>query len=279
MNELKRIVNSKKFKGKDLKLLYELGISSEDLPKIRESFDVHGITDKRSGLYIANINEWENSIREKIAGVLKSFEEKTVILPGAGDTPRMFDNPAWQLLFIYKRFILSATQKLLIPALQGRPMALVQSMLVGWGMSMLADTVKDIIKGKEIPPIEKLAKESFFKMDLLGAVPEIYNLVFATLGVDGKTSYGNNIVNQLAGPAGGLLSDIALTGNARYNELFNDRPFTNADKNRLRRIIPLADHFALSLVVKKTLGIEEEKVSLKSRQKNKNLIGNKNGSL
>lgn len=274
MQELRRTVNSKKPTEKQIKFLFDNGISPEEYSSIRDSLNKYGIKDDRSGLFIANLEDWDSALRNKMARVMKRFEEHTTILPGAADTPRMFDNPAWALLFTYKRFILAATQKITIPAIQGRNLRICQAMIAGFGMSMLADTTKYILKGENIPDIDKLSYDSFARIDLFGALPEIYDMALTSIGAPGHVGYGRNIVDQLAGPAGSLAKDIALIGNARFEKLFNDEPYTQSDLNRMRRTIPLAEHFALSRISKLAFGVEnkDDENGLKTGQiKNKTI--------
>jgi hypothetical protein len=100
-----------------------LGIDAGRAARIADEWRTHaGPANGRTGsLFLANTDAWTDQqlAREFLAG-LATAVDAVVTKPGAADRPNFMSAPMWQMVFLYKGFSISFTQRAIMAGMQQR---------------------------------------------------------------------------------------------------------------------------------------------------------------
>lgn len=248
LDVIHRVVNGQKVSQKEIERVYRLGVSRDHFETIAD-FTKDNISD---GTRFADWTNWDITTPEQ-AEALKQFQlsvgkdvDSIVIVPGLGDRVKIgsldANTPVGKLLFQFKTFLSSATNKLLYSGIQRRNDINVYlgavSMLALGGLSYITTS---LVRGSE-PDLSftNLAHESIDKSGLLGIWGETANIGSKLLGFGGVSRYqSRDIWGALTGPTGGALSEILSIMNKVRAVTTNDETLNTKDAEKIARLIPL----------------------------------------
>lgn len=258
LDTINKAVEGKKVSNKERVRVAKLGIPESDF-SIISKYTSDNI-DPKSKTRFANWNNWDIKT-EAEANALRRFQnsvgqdiDSIVIVPGAGDKPAIGHTPMGKLLFQFKSFLMSATNKVLFAGLQDpkdiNKMLGVISML---SLGALSYTVTSYLKGKE-PDLsfDNLAKESIDRSGLLGIFMEVYNISEKVLGFGGVSRYqSRDVLGALAGPTGGAITEIAQLIRNSKDGVIGQHTITTDDVVKFMRLMPLQNLFYIDQLSKK----------------------------
>jgi len=248
LDTIHKVVNGEKVAQKEIERVYRLGVA-------REHFDTIAIFTKDNisdGTRFADWTNWEITSAEQ-AESLKQFQlsvgkdiDSIVIVPGLGDRVKVgsldANTPVGKLLFQFKTFLSSATNKLLYSGIQRRNDIDVYlgavSMLALGGLSYISTS---LVRGSE-PDLsfKNLSHEAIDRSGLLGIWGETVNIGSKLLGFGGVSRYqSRDIWGALTGPTGGALSEVLSIMNKVRGVTLNDETLNTKDAEKIARLFPL----------------------------------------
>jgi hypothetical protein len=123
-----------------------LGIDEDMATRIADQFKRHGIEEK--GIRGANAREWDDIEAYRAMGAaLNKDVDRTIIKPGMGDKPLWMKTNTGRLIMQFKTFGLASHQRMLMLGLQERPRRLLESMIFGTVLGMMASYAKMVERG------------------------------------------------------------------------------------------------------------------------------------
>lgn len=198
--------------AKELSWMRNLGIKDTDYSRLASQIKRHSRVVDR--LTIFSPEKWtDDNAREVFAAALKKVENVSIITPGIGDAPIIFDNPAFQLLFQYKRFAMAAMQRSLIPSLQRADAGVAAGLAVMFTGGMLGEVVRTTLRGddpRELD-VETIIARAVKRLDMGGFAIDAYGMASRFLG---DKPYNGSAADELFGSAAGFLnrSSVAAQG-------------------------------------------------------------------
>lgn len=247
----------KKVATKDLDRVARLGIDRKHFDTIKKFTENNFDEDTKT--FYADWTNWDIRTPED-AEALRQFKAATVkdvdsivVKPGLGDKPLIAQSPTGKMIFQFKSFLMSATNRVLIPSVQRRRDIDVWlgsvAMLALGAVSYVATSVA---KGKE-PDLSfgNLAKESIDRSGLLGVFMEVYNIAEKGLGGQGVSRYqSRDFSGAFTGPTGGAIDEIQKTLSKIIHSTEGEEDFTTKDAEKLMRLVPFQNLFYLNQLTK-----------------------------
>jgi len=258
-----------KIKAKDARRLASFGLSKEDINIIREK--TQGNVDTTGARY-ADWTNWKVNTPEE-ARALKRFQnaigseiDNAIIMPSRGDKPLHANDPLISLVYQFKAYAMSMTNKVLINAGQRKGEAEVYtgilSMVALGGLSYVAST---LAAGREVPddPAEFI-ENAIDRSGVLGVVMEAWNIGKKVGIIPGATSSRYNsrdVMGALFGPSVGTISELAgitsrlsgLTGNELGLGEKEPANFSTQDVEALIKLLPYQNLFYIRKVLRHLL--------------------------
>ncbi len=115
--------------AEDVTRMAHYGFDVVKATRIADAYEAAG-RQSAGSLRIANTEAWgDRALVDEFRAALKTAVDSQVVRPGAADTPMFMSAPLAQGLLLYKRFGISATQRVLAAGLQRRDMMVVGGML------------------------------------------------------------------------------------------------------------------------------------------------------
>ena len=220
----------------ELSWMRNLGIKDTDYSKIAGQFK--RFSRKEGSFRLFNADKWtDGAASQAFTAALKKVESVSIITPGIGDAPKIFDNPAWQLLFQYKRFAFAAAQRSLIPALQRTDAGVVTGLGVMFTGAMFREVVNSLINLKDPREIEvsDLIERSIKRTDMVAWLPDLWDTSSALLG---NTAYGRSAVDEVMGPSAGWLRSTSSAMQGTVGMLKGETP-TKSQIRSMRQLLPM----------------------------------------
>ena len=231
--------------GKYDKRLGQLGIDEPNSQHIAEQIKKYG--KKMDGVWVANTKDWDNpELVMMWQAALRKESDRVIIVPGQ-ERPLFMDNEVAKTIFQFKTFMFSATQRILIGALQNQDKHMIQGMVTMVSLGMMANAFKEWDAGRDVTDDPRaLVMEGIDRSGMLGILMEMNNTLEKIssnaiglrplVGIDAPSSRyaSRSALDSAVGPTFGLVGDItkvagAATGNYEW---------APSDSRAIRRLLP-----------------------------------------
>ena len=240
-------------KGKYDKRLARLGIDEETSKRMWQQVKKHG--SKTDGIWLTNAKNWDEPNLEVIWGAaVRKESDRVIIIPGQ-EKPLFMSSEMGKTIGQFRSFIFSATQRIVIPAIQRQDQNTLGGVASLIGMGMFSYYLKQTIAGRPISEDPRVwAMEGIERSGIAGIVGEIHTSVEkisgnsvglrSLLGVNEFASkqVSRTISESLLGPT---LGSLLSTTVAATNAITSSGEMTESDIRTLRRLIPLQNLFYL----------------------------------
>ena len=240
-------------KGKYDKRLARLGIDEETSKRMWQQVKKHGT--KTDGIWLTNAKNWDEPNLEVIWGAaVRKESDRVIIIPGQ-EKPLFMSSEMGKTIGQFRSFIFSATQRIVIPAIQRQDQNTLGGVASLMGMGMFSYYLKQKIAGRPISDDPKVwAMEGIERSGIAGILGEINTTVEkisgnsiglrSLLGVNEFASkqVSRTVSESLLGPT---LGSLLSTTVAATNAITSSGEMTESDIRTLRRLIPLQNLFYL----------------------------------
>lgn len=253
-----KVAAGQTLKPKTLLRLQELGLSENMLKRIADQYDRFGGRGGRRRAFAPNTSEWTDDVAKTgIRAAIERASNLDVIKGSPLDRPAIpgIGPELSKTIFMFMNFGLSANTRILGRGLQYRDATVASASVMSVAMGILAVFLKDKAANRDVErtPVQWVAK-GFEQAGVSGAIWDFDRYleqatsgrigVSALLGTHGARYYSSEtMLNALFGPAIGKMfgvGDVAIR--------FGDLEVSDTDRRRLRRLIPLQNHFLLSRI-------------------------------
>tara|TARA_R100001594_G_scaffold1420_4_gene6253 strand:+ start:3779 stop:7735 length:3957 start_codon:yes stop_codon:yes gene_type:complete len=223
-------------------LLTRSGIGFEEAVLITRQFEKHG--DKGDALYLSNVSDWDDPVVQKtFRTALVTEINNAVITPGPAERPNFMGTGIGSLMFQFKSFAFSATQRTLMAGLQQRDAKAFHGILSMVAMGYMVDFIKSpSYDNRDFTSLDRLVQA----VDYSGATGILFDLnnmlevtsgnswgVRPLLGVDSFFKDPN--LAQRSGQVGGPVASLGLDF---MNNLFDPETAGSDWARSARRLIP-----------------------------------------
>ena len=238
-------------KGVFDKRLARLGIDEQSAKDMYKQVVKHG--KKEDGVWITNAKNWDRPDLERMWGAAVRKESDRVILIPGQEKPLFMSTEMGKTVGQFRSFILSATQRVFIAALQNQDHNAVGGLASLVGMGMFTYYLKQSIAGRAVSDDPAVwVTEGIDRSGAIGVIGEITNTIEKIsgnslglrplLGIDAPASkqVSRTVSESLLGPTFGSLLSTTV---AATNAITSEDEMTEADVRTLRRLIPLQNLF------------------------------------
>lgn len=225
--------------------LGQLGISKQSSVEIAGQLKKYG--EKIDGVFVANTRKWDDQDLAKIwGGALRKEVDRVIVTPGQ-EKPLFMSSEMGKVIFQFRSFMFSATQRVLISGIQRQDEHYIQGILGMTSLGVMAYMFKQWDAGREISsdPLT-LVMEGIDRSGTLGLIMEANNTIeklsrqnYGLRPLLGVTSPASRFASRsqaesFLGPSfGSLLSTtLNVTGG------LSDGEVDQQDTRALRRLIP-----------------------------------------
>ncbi len=223
-------------------LLARNGIGFEEAVLIAKQFETHGT--KGDKLFVANAGNWDDPmVRKTFRTALVTEVNNAVITPGPADKPNFMGTGIGSLMFQFKSFAFSATQRTLLAGLQQRDAKVFHGILSMIAMGYMVDFIKSpSYDQRDFTSMDRFVQA----VDYSGATGLLFDLnnmvevmggnnygVRPLLGVDSFFKDPNlaQRTGQIGGPVASLGFDL-------MNNLFDPETSGSDWSRSVRRLLP-----------------------------------------
>ena len=233
-------------KGKIDKRLSRLGIDDANAKNIAKQLEKYA--EKVDGVWISNARNWDVPELERVWGVaLRKESDRVIVIPGQ-EKPLFMSRPMGKTIMQFRSFMLSATQRMTIAALQRQDHNTLGGLLMLTGLGSMSYAFKQWDAGREITddPAE-LILEGIDRSGALGVIMEANNSVEKItagrvglrplLGIETPASrfLSRSISKSVVGPTFGSTVDLGIRV---VQAGVSEDDFTESDIRAIRRLIP-----------------------------------------
>jgi len=232
------------------------GLEQADARKLVDLIAQHG--GREEGLTWLGVQSWRPEdmwLARKIRDGLVRDVERQVVTPGKADVPTLIHTWYGATLLQFRRFGISHTNRVLIPALQSMKngdLAVLHGMGLSIGMGATTYILREIVNKREVPTdIGEIIQQAAVRTDLYGALGEMDGLSSALTGgvisargfIGPDTYYGGRFANDLAGTVLGPGIDTLGESSRAFRAAFPFSESSERDIRALRRVMPLQNLF------------------------------------
>ena len=238
-------------KGVYDKRLARLGIDEQSAKDMYKQVVKHG--KNKDGVWLTNAKNWDRSDLERMWGAAVRKESDRVILIPGQEKPLFMSTEMGKTVGQFRSFILSATQRVFIAALQNQDHNAVGGLASLVGMGMFTYYLKQKIAGRDVSDDPAVwVTEGIDRSGAIGVIGEITNTIEKIsgnslglrplLGIDAPASkqVARTVSESLLGPTFGSLLSTTV---AATNAITSEGEMTESDIRTLRRLIPLQNLF------------------------------------
>ena len=238
-------------KGVYDKRLARLGIDEQSAKDMYKQVVKHGKNE--DGVWLTNAKNWDRPDLERMWGAAVRKESDRVILIPGQEKPLFMSTEMGKTVGQFRSFILSATQRVFIAALQNQDHNAVGGLASLVGMGMFTYYLKQSIAGRAVSDDPAVwVTEGIDRSGAIGVIGEITNTIEKIsgnslglrplLGIDAPASkqVSRTVSESLLGPTFGSLLSTTV---AATNAITSEDEMTEADVRTLRRLIPLQNLF------------------------------------
>jgi len=238
-------------KGVYDKRLARLGIDEQSAKDMYKQVVKHGKNE--DGVWLTNAKNWDRPDLERMWGAAVRKESDRVILIPGQEKPLFMSTEMGKTVGQFRSFILSATQRVFIAALQNQDHNAVGGLASLVGMGMFTYYLKQKIAGRDVSNDPAVwVTEGIDRSGAIGVIGEITNTIEKIsgnslglrplLGIDAPASkqVARTVSESLLGPTFGSLLSTTV---AATNAITSEGKMTESDIRTLRRLIPLQNLF------------------------------------
>ena len=238
-------------KGVYDKRLARLGIDEQSAKDMYKQVAKHGKNE--DGVWLTNAKNWDRPDLERMWGAAVRKESDRVILIPGQEKPLFMSTEMGKTVGQFRSFILSATQRVFIAALQNQDHNAVGGLASLVGMGMFTYYLKQKIAGRDVTDDPAVwVTEGIDRSGAIGVIGEITNTIEKIsgnslglrplLGIDAPASkqVARTVSESLLGPTFGSLLSTTV---AATNAITSEGEMTESDIRTLRRLIPLQNLF------------------------------------
>lgn len=230
--------------------LASIGIGKTDYDKIAAQVKKHGI--KRNGSWISNVHLWDDEQAYKAfsSGVQRQVES-VVIKPSRGDIPIYAQkNQIARLMFQFKSFSSSASNKILISSMQRRDARTLTGLMMLSAMGSMTSIIKDKVAGREADKSpEDLILEGISRSGMMGLLGGTVLDIGKSMANDDSYRYtGKYAQGAVIGPSFGMAEDLVKT-----MQKLTDGEVSDNDKKATLRLLPFNNLFYIQSLTNELL--------------------------
>ncbi len=225
----------------DRALLKQMGLTDDAIDVAQAEFKKNGSDD--DGLINLGLDRWsDREVVENVEAFAIKEANRLIVTPSAGDKPIFMTTEMGRTIFQFMSFIVSATNKVMMPVAQERgirPWAEI-SLSIGLGSAVYA--IKEKIAGRE--PSDDPAVVLTAAINNTGLAGYAGQLAAIGGSIGGIEPMGNtskyhtvNGVSKYLGPSAGLVDNVLKS--------INSNTSADARAKAMRKLMPLQNHFIL----------------------------------
>lgn len=202
-----------------------LGINRSDAEDIFAAYKKHGT--EKSGVFFGNSDKWANrELAQTYDLALRRDLKRTALSPEMGDVPFWSKTSLGRLLFIFRGWPVTATQKYTISTLQRSDASIWMAATSMVGMASAIEILRRKASGTEDPNAfdpDEILWAGINRSGLLGALPDfggnyVASRLFADTGVGRIYDY-NDLSDLVVGPAGATANTAAKLATFPFEEI------------------------------------------------------------
>lgn len=169
--------------AKQIQRLAEGNITEAQAARIWEQWSNNG-GERVKGIILPNMDKWTDQAAAKVfRGAVGRDVDIAVVQPGYGEIPKFMSKPGFNVLTQYKKFTVSATQRILISNLQRHDAGTMAGLVTAIGMGMLSYRINTMASGqKPSDRIQDWVKEGVSRGGILGLIDDSNSIVSKATG-------------------------------------------------------------------------------------------------
>jgi hypothetical protein len=175
--------------------------------EIANRFKATGNFDE-NGLAVFRMDRWkDDDVTRAFAASLTAASNQTIIVPSAGDTPRVFKKTWGKLLFQYKAYQFAMINNIIAPWFNGQNSHAPATIVAGVGLGYLSHYLHSLSSGDPYKHLDdpEFRNGALDRSDLFGYLSDIGS--FAKRALNADMSFGKTM--ERLSPTGALLSVAA----------------------------------------------------------------------
>jgi hypothetical protein len=192
--------------AKDAQFLAQARIPLHMRKEIAKRFGENGYFDE-NGLAVFGLDKWEDDeVTRTFAASLTAAANQTIIIPSAGDTPRVFKKTWGKLLFQYKSYQFAMMNNVIAPWFNGQNSHASAAVATGIGLGYLSAYLSSLTSGDPYlhPDDPNFHAKAAERSDLFGYFSDAVSFFGRALNAD--RSFGET--TERLSPSISLISDI-----------------------------------------------------------------------
>ena len=169
--------------AKQIQRLAEGNITEAQAARIWENWSNNG-GERVKGVILPNMDRWtDQGAAKAFRGAVGRDVDIAVVQPGYGEIPKFMSKPGFNVLVQYKKFTMSATQRILISNLQRHDAGSVAGLITAVGMGMLAYRINTMASGQKTSDrVQDWVKEGVSRGGVLGVIDDSNSIVSKATG-------------------------------------------------------------------------------------------------
>lgn len=209
----------------DIEKLHASNINEVNAKRIAALFAEHGKID--GGVYLPHTQNWDTSkpgvqsALDAFRGAIAQTVDRIIVTPGQ-EKPLWFSTQLGKIMFQFRSFAFTSTQRVLLANLQQRDAGVMASLALMVGTGVMVEYFKNITQGKEQPKtLPQWISNAVDRSGTTGFLYEVNNfteqftgsaLGFSMLGGGRPVSRysSRNFTDAILGPTGGLIEDLSV---------------------------------------------------------------------
>jgi hypothetical protein len=208
--------------AKQVQRLAEGNITEAQAARIWDQWSNNG-GERVKGIILPNMDKWtDQAAALAFRGAVGRDVDIAVVQPGYGEIPKFMSKPGFNVLTQYKKFTMSATQRILIANLQRHDAGTMAGLVTAVGMGMLAYRINTMASGQKMnTDLPTLFKEGISRGGVLGVIDDSNTVVskftggkadiYRAIGADKPLSkyVSRDAASVFLGPTWGKVTNLA----------------------------------------------------------------------
>ncbi|SEE51926.1 hypothetical protein [Bradyrhizobium lablabi] len=221
---------------KQIEMLAAGNITEAQAARIWDQWSNNG-GERVKGVILPNMDKWtDKGAALAFRGAVGRDVDIAVVQPGLGEIPSSMSKPGFNVLFQYKKFTWSATQRILISNLQRHDAGTMAGLITAVGMGMLAYRINTMASGQKMATdAPTLFKEGISRGGILGVIDDSNTIaskftggkadIYRAIGADKPLSkyVSRDAASVFLGPTWGKVTNLAqITRAATHPSEWNE---------------------------------------------------------
>jgi hypothetical protein len=239
---------------KDSKFLAMARIPLKMRGKINEYFHKYGGGFDKDGLAVFDMGKWpDDDVTRTFAASLTTAANQTIIIPSAGDTPRVFKSTIGRLLTQFKSYQFAVWNNVILPWFNGQNEHVAASIATRLAIATTIVYCRAQLSGN---PFNHLDDKHFImevvdKADLLGPLTDVVSMISRVS--DTNRSLGQTV--ERAFPTAGTLTDLWYLKNEalKYREDPRNYNMSERTARTIKGLVPFNNIFLWDGIVNRMI--------------------------